>query len=359
MRDFGPKKHPIYLQTFMPRLGAPLLTVALAIVAVTPLDGFAANGHRIAGNAHGQFFLAAGDADGASDSAKAESPSFVSNLLSWLGKFHPPSVNFPIAMLLSAVLAEILWVVTDQPRFRFASRFCLWVGAVGAVAAAVLGWCLAGVRLTDPSWLLTTHRWLGTGTALVAVVVLVLSEQSRRRNAPRSETGFWSGLVIAALMVAVTGFFGGAMIYGLDHYVWPAAAQALAEPTAGKTTADEPDREQEDGKAEADAVVKMTDEWTYEPAEVTIAAGQTIRWECGPTFEHTVTADPDEADDPEIVKLPEGAETFNSGTIKPGKSYSRRFTVPGKYRYFCIPHEAAGMIGEIEVTPNPTEQSRE
>ena len=32
-------------------------------------------------------------------------------------------------------------------------------------------------------------------------------------------------------------------------------------------------------------------------------------------------------------------------------SYSRRFDVPGRYTYFCIPHEAAGMIGEITVEP--------
>jgi plastocyanin len=336
-------------------VSASLLSIGLALSS----PGFAAGSGETPARAAAPVMLAADIGGDASNSVAPEGPSFVSNLFSWLGKFHPPSVNFPIAMLLSAVVAEVLWVVTDQPRFRFASRVCVWIGAIGAVGAAGLGWCLAGVRLTDPSWLLTTHRWLGTGTALVAVVALVLSEQSSRRNAPRLKAGFWPGLVVAALLVAVTGFFGGAMIYGIDHYEWPAAAEAPAESTADEKPTDGPDQEQEDGKAEADAVVEMTDEWTYEPAKVTIAAGQTIRWECGPTFEHTVTADPDEAENPENVQLPEGAEAFDSGTIKPGESYSRRFTVPGEYRYFCIPHEAAGMVGEIEVTSKPTEQSSE
>lgn len=95
----------------------------------------------------------------------------------------------------------------------------------------------------------------------------------------------------------------------------------------------------------------MTDDWTYEPEKVTIEAGQTVRWDCDSTYLHTVTADPDKAKDPKHVKLPEGADTFDSGEIDPGESFSYTFNVPGSYRYFCIPHELAGMVGEVEVAP--------
>ncbi len=42
-------------------------------------------------------------------------------------------------------------------------------------------------------------------------------------------------------------------------------------------------------------------------------------------------------------------EGWDSGFIAGGRSFSRRFTEPGTYRYFCIPHEGAGMLGTVIV----------
>ncbi len=325
-----------------PRNGSRMVGWLALTVLLLLVNANAGFGWPLESLATGALGPVAGSSPGAADTG------MFSNLITWLGKFHPPTVNFPIALLLAAALAEILWAVTEQPGFRFASRFCIWLGALGAVAGSILGWFFAGFRLTDPSWILTTHRWLGTGTSVWALLVLILSEQSRRRNNPRLETTFWATLFIGAALVSTTGFFGGAMIYGIDHYAWPEQAKTTTGEPAKEETA-EPEADEEE--AEADAVVKMTDDWTYEPEKVTIEAGQTIRWDCDSTYMHTVTADPKEANDREHVKLPEGAETFDSGEIQPGESFSRTFNVPGHYRYFCIPHEAAGMIGEIEVTP--------
>ena len=44
------------------------------------------------------------------------------------------------------------------------------------------------------------------------------------------------------------------------------------------------------------------------------------------------------------------AKEFDSGLISPGKDYSHTFTVPGTYKYFCIPHEAVGMLGTVIVS---------
>lgn len=62
-----------------------------------------------------------------------------------------------------------------------------------------------------------------------------------------------------------------------------------------------------------------------------------------------MTADPAQAADPSHVALPEGAETFDSGFIEADGSYSRTFDVAGEYRYFCIPHEGAGMVATLTV----------
>ena len=53
--------------------------------------------------------------------------------------------------------------------------------------------------------------------------------------------------------------------------------------------------------------------------------------------------------EPEDTSMPKGAVAFDSGFIPPGGDYSYTFTVPGTYRYFCLPHEKAGMVGVIVV----------
>jgi plastocyanin len=64
---------------------------------------------------------------------------------------------------------------------------------------------------------------------------------------------------------------------------------------------------------------------------------------------HTVTADKSQAADPSNVGLPPGVDAFDSGLIAEGESFSRKFDKPGTYRYFCIPHEGAGMVGTAVV----------
>ena len=137
--------------------------------------------------------------------------------LKWLGNFHPAAVNFPVALLTAAALAELLWLRTRRELFFHATRFCVWIGATGAVAAALLGWFFAGFQLVDDEWNMTLHRWLGTSTALWSVVVLLLCERAYRGG---NRLSFRLALGMGALLVATTGFFGGALLYGLDHYAW-------------------------------------------------------------------------------------------------------------------------------------------
>lgn len=105
------------------------------------------------------------------------------------------------------------------------------------------------------------------------------------------------------------------------------------------------------GDAEASArTVEMTDDLRFTPATIRIRAGESVTWNNTSSLVHTVTADPERASDPEHVVLPEAAEPFHSGDLAPGESFSREFSTPGRYRYFCVPHEAAGMVGELIVT---------
>ena len=106
---------------------------------------------------------------------------------------------------------------------------------------------------------------------------------------------------------------------------------------------------QQGPSGEVAAEVTLTNQLRYEPAAVTISAGQAVRWRNTSALIHTVTADPSKAMQAANVRLPAGADAFDSGDIAPGESFTWTFTEPGEYRYVCIPHEGAAMLGTIMV----------
>jgi plastocyanin len=90
---------------------------------------------------------------------------------------------------------------------------------------------------------------------------------------------------------------------------------------------------------------------SFDPAIVTIEAGDTVEWQNVSWVSHTVTDDPTVAAVPHDAALPAGALAFDSGDIPAGEIYARVFTEPGTYRYFCRYHEDDGMVATIIVEP--------
>ena len=103
-------------------------------------------------------------------------------------------------------------------------------------------------------------------------------------------------------------------------------------------------------------MVEMTDAQRFDPAEITVEAGQTIEFTNDSSELHTVTAYEGE--------LPPGADYFASGgfsseeearanlsegLIDPGDTFEVTLDTPGRYAYFCIPHESQDMTGSITV----------
>src|SRR5215475_15899771 len=64
-------------------------------------------------------------------------------LLQFVGRFHPLSVHFPIALLLIVPLFEILGRKRSAPFLLPSVNLLLLLTAAGAILSAVLGWCLA------------------------------------------------------------------------------------------------------------------------------------------------------------------------------------------------------------------------
>lgn len=95
--------------------------------------------------------------------------------------------------------------------------------------------------------------------------------------------------------------------------------------------------------------VEMNDNLRFTPTEITIKAGDTVEWRNIGSVRHTVTADPGRLPGSNNIELPAGAETFDSGWVKGGQVFRYTFSEPGVYRYVCLPHEGARMIGAVIV----------
>ncbi|MFC4549292.1 MULTISPECIES: plastocyanin/azurin family copper-binding protein [Halorussus] len=81
----------------------------------------------------------------------------------------------------------------------------------------------------------------------------------------------------------------------------------------------------------------------FEPADVTIAPGTTVKWVW-------------ESDNHNVVpsSVPDGASWEGtpgapSKTYNTGYTYTHTFQTTGTYEYFCQPHKTAGMTGTITV----------
>jgi uncharacterized membrane protein/mono/diheme cytochrome c family protein len=150
------------------------------------------------------------------DGTKPTKP-FWKKLLGWIGKFHAASTHFPIALLSVTLIAEMLGWWTKKDGWLTCTRFLLFIGAPSAVATASLGWLneYAGV-----STVYQLHKWVGTCTALWAVISLGCAVLFECREGTASRNRLRAVLVIGALLVSATGFLGGAVSFGLDHYKW-------------------------------------------------------------------------------------------------------------------------------------------
>lgn len=86
----------------------------------------------------------------------------------------------------------------------------------------------------------------------------------------------------------------------------------------------------------------------FEPAEITIRVGDTVRWRNRSIVEHSVLCDPAQARDPAHSAPPRGARPFDSGPFADA-AWEHTFTVPGAYLYVCREHEGMGMRGKVVV----------
>src|SRR5712691_9112278 len=97
--------------------------------------------------------------------------------MSFIGKFHPLLVHFPIALVLAAAAAELVVMATPRQAWRTVAVANIHAGAAMGVITAITGWLLASSPVVNAGTSLEWHRWLGTAGATGAIGAAILSSR--------------------------------------------------------------------------------------------------------------------------------------------------------------------------------------
>jgi uncharacterized membrane protein len=146
---------------------------------------------------------------------------------------HPMLITLPLGLLATAVIFDILYLVTETDGFATASFYMIAAGIIGGLLAAIFGlwdWLAipAGTRAKRIGLL---H---GVGNVLV-VALFAVSWLLRRGQADYQPDGlaFWLG-VVAVLLALWTAWAGGELVerlgVGVDEGANLDAPSSLAGP---------------------------------------------------------------------------------------------------------------------------------
>jgi len=133
-----------------------------------------------------------------------------------LSRLHPFFVHFPVALLLSALFAHILFWWKKNPNFLLFSRFLLIGAAVGALLSALSGgWAesAAGELGLETHEAIEQHETLGLVQAWLLPVLAFWAFLRRKAMGDRELSIFFGALLVSSVLMLYTGWLGGRLVY--------------------------------------------------------------------------------------------------------------------------------------------------
>ena len=127
---------------------------------------------------------------------------------------HPMLIVFPLGLLSTAVVFDILYLAFNNEAFSIASYWMITAGILGGLLAAVFG-LIDYLAIPSGTRARAVGLWHGAGN--VVIVLLFALSWLLRRGAPNNEPStlaFVLALAGAGLAV-LTGWLGGELVYRL------------------------------------------------------------------------------------------------------------------------------------------------
>lgn len=124
---------------------------------------------------------------------------------------HPMLIPFPLGLLATAVVFDIIYLSTDKPGFALTSAYAMAAGVIGGLIAAPFGW-IDWFKI--PANTRAKRIGLLHGVGNIVVVVLFAISWLLRANADawRPNTLALLCSFVAVAIAVVTGWLGGELV---------------------------------------------------------------------------------------------------------------------------------------------------
>lgn len=134
-----------------------------------------------------------------------------------LGRLHPALVHFPVALVLVALVAELIGIARRDGRYADTARFMITAAAWISVPAAITGFIRSGAMTFDATEqsLFAVHRVAGIATPVLVFLCAGLGAGVRRSGQIWELILYRVVLVLAAASAAVAGYYGGEIVFGI------------------------------------------------------------------------------------------------------------------------------------------------
>lgn len=141
---------------------------------------------------------------------------------------HQMLIVFPLGLLATSVIFDILYFTRGEPDFATASYYTMPAGIIGALLAAVFGFA-DWLKIPSGTRAKSVGLWHGGGN--VVITLLFLTSWFLRRPAIIPDTTTFSLSVIGVLLALITGWLGGELVdrmgIGVDEGANPNAPSSL------------------------------------------------------------------------------------------------------------------------------------
>ena len=152
---------------------------------------------------------------------------------------HPMLIVFPLGLLATAVIFDILYLIFNNRLLPTASYYMIAAGVLGGLLAAIFGF-IDWLALPSGSRAKNIGLWHGIGNVVI-VSLFAVSWLLRGNNVDFVPGGLALILSFAGTVLAlITAWIGGELVYRLGVGVDPGAnvnePNSITEPSASATT---------------------------------------------------------------------------------------------------------------------------
>jgi len=126
---------------------------------------------------------------------------------------HPMLVVFPLGLLGTAVIFDIIYLMSAQSQWTAAAKYLIADGVVGGLAAALYGW-VDWLGIPGGTRAKRIGLWHGLTNGAV-LALFVLSWLLRRDNPALPPTGAIVAGLSAMVLAVIAAWLGGEMVYRL------------------------------------------------------------------------------------------------------------------------------------------------